>query len=61
MDRYIWYVTFWAYGYNPEGIRIGQNESRYRKAVKVWDKRIFKDFDETNEIDNRGFQVALKD
>ena len=51
---------FGAYGFNPEGIRIGQNESRYRKAVKVWDKRIFKDFDETNEIDNRGFQVALK-
>ena len=47
-------------GQNPEGIRIGQNESRHRKAVKVWDKRIFKDFDESNEIDNRGFQVALK-
>ena len=51
---------FGAYGYNPEGIRIGQNESRYRKAVKVWDKRIFKDFDDTNELNNRGFQVALK-
>ena len=51
---------FGAYGFNPEGIRIGQNESRHRKAVKVWDKRIFKDFDESNEIDNRGFQVALK-
>ena len=51
---------FGAYGYNPEGIRIGQYESRYRKAIKVWDKRIFKDFDETNELDNRGFQVALK-
>ncbi len=51
---------FGAYGYNPEGIRIGQNESRHRKAVKVWDKRIFKDFDDTKELDNRGFQVALK-
>ncbi|MAW97557.1 MAG: VWA domain-containing protein [Alphaproteobacteria bacterium] len=51
---------FGAYGYNPEGVRIGQHESRYRKAIKVWDKRIFKDFDETNELDNRGFQVALK-
>ena len=51
---------FGAYGYNPEGIRIGQNESRHRKAVKVWDKRIFKDFDDTKELNNRGFQVALK-
>ena len=51
---------FGAYGYNPEGIRIGQNESRHRKAVKVWDKRIFKDFDDTNQLNNRGFQVALK-
>ena len=30
---------FGAYGYNPEGVRIGQNESRHRRAVKVWDKR----------------------
>ncbi len=51
---------FGAYGYNPEGIRIGQSESRYRKAVKVWDKRIFKDFDDNQVLDNRGFQVALK-
>ena len=51
---------FGAYGYNPEGIRIGQHESRHRKALKVWDKRIFKNFDETKELDNRGFQVALK-
>ena len=33
---------FGAYGYNPEGVRIGQQESRHKKAVKVWDKRIFK-------------------
>ncbi len=51
---------FGAYGFNPEGIRIGQHESMHRKAVKVWDKRNFKDFDETRELDNRGFQVALK-
>lgn len=36
---------FGAYGYNPEGIRIGQNESRHRSSVKVWDKRTFKDLD----------------
>ena len=35
---------FGAYGYNPEGIRIGQEKSIYRKAVKVWDKRLFKNF-----------------
>ena len=34
MDRYIGTSPFGAYGYNPEGIRIGQNESKYRKAVK---------------------------
>ncbi len=51
---------FGAYGYNPEGIRIGQKESIHRKAVKVWDKRTFKDFDDSRKLDNRGFQVALK-
>jgi uncharacterized protein with von Willebrand factor type A (vWA) domain len=51
---------FGAYGYNPEGIRLGQDQSRHRRAVKVWDKRIFKNFDDTNQLDNRSFQVALK-
>ena len=51
---------FGAYGFNPEGIRLGQDQSRHRRAVKVWDKRIFKNFDDTNQLDNRSFQVALK-
>ena len=51
---------FGSYGYNPEGIRIGQHKSIHRKAIKVWDKRNFKDFDDTQTLDNRGFQVALK-
>ena len=51
---------FGAYGYNPEGIRIGQEERRHGKAIKVWDKRIFKDFDNTKEFNNRSFKVALK-
>ena len=38
---------FGAYGYNPEGVRIGQHESRHRRAVKVWDKREFRNFDDT--------------
>jgi len=51
---------FGAYGYNPEGIRIGQDKRRHGKAIKVWDKRVFKDFDNTKEFNNRSFKVALK-
>ena len=51
---------FGAYGFNPEGIRIGQNESRNKKAVKVWDKRNFKNLDDTIEIGTRNIKVALK-
>ncbi|MEL7117474.1 MAG: VWA domain-containing protein [Pseudomonadota bacterium] len=49
-----------AYGYNPEGVRIGQKESRHQRAVKVWDKREFKDFDDQVEIGTRNIKVALK-
>ncbi len=51
---------FGAYGYNPEGIRIGQDESRHRRAVKVWDKREFRDFDDSIELGTRNIKVALK-
>lgn len=51
---------FGAYGYNPEGVRIGQNESRHRRAVKVWDKREFKDFDDSVELGTRNIKIALK-
>ncbi|MBO0344999.1 vWA domain-containing protein [Roseibium limicola] len=51
---------FGAYGYNPEGVRIGQKESRHRRAVKVWDKREFKDLDDSNQLGSRNIQVALK-
>ena len=51
---------FGAYGYNPEGIRIGQEESRHRRAVKVWDKREFRNFDDSVEIGTRNIKVALK-
>ena len=51
---------FGAYGYNPEGIRIGQNESRHQKAVKVWDKRNFKNLDGGVELGTRNIKVALK-
>ena len=51
---------FGAYGYNPEGVRIGQDESRHRKAVKVWDRRDFKDLDDTVELGTRNMKIALR-
>lgn len=51
---------FGAYGYNPAGIRIGQKESRHRRAIKVWDKREFKDLAGTSEIGTRTIKVALR-
>ncbi|WPZ15818.1 VWA domain-containing protein [Nitratireductor rhodophyticola] len=51
---------FGAYGYNPEGVRIGQHESRHRRAVKVWDRREFRNFDDTVELGTRNIKVALK-
>ncbi len=51
---------FGAYGYNPEGVRIGQHESRHRRAVKVWDKREFRDLDDTVELGTRGMKLALR-
>lgn len=51
---------FGAYGYNPEGVRIGQKEGRHGKAVKVWDKRQFKNLDGDKEIGTRNIKVALR-
>ncbi len=51
---------FGAYGYNPEGVRIGQHESRHRRAVKVWDKREFANLDDTVEIGTRNIKLALR-
>ncbi|WP_280776204.1 VWA domain-containing protein [Rhizobium sp. SG_E_25_P2] len=51
---------FGAGGYNPEGVRIGQNESRHRKAVKVWDERHFRNLDDEVELGTRNIKVALK-
>jgi uncharacterized protein with von Willebrand factor type A (vWA) domain len=49
-----------AYGYNPEGIRIGQDQSRHRRAVKVWDRREFRNLDDTVELGTRNIKVALR-
>lgn len=51
---------FGAWGYNPEGIRIGQDESRQGRAVKVWDRREFRNFDDTLEIGTRNIKLALR-
>ncbi len=51
---------FGAYGYNPAGIRIGQKESRHRRAIKVWDKREFKDLDDSVELGTRNIKIALR-
>jgi len=51
---------FGAYGYNPEGVRIGQNRSRHQRAVKVWDKREFRNLDDSLELGTRNIKVALK-
>ncbi|RMA43188.1 vWA domain-containing protein [Rhodophyticola porphyridii] len=51
---------FGAYGYNPEGVRIGQDRSRHRRAVKVWDKREFRNLDGDVELGTRNIKVALK-
>ena len=51
---------FGAYGYNPQGVRIGQDKNRNNSAVKVWDKREFKDLDDTVELGTRNIKVALR-
>jgi uncharacterized protein with von Willebrand factor type A (vWA) domain len=52
--------SFGANGYNPEGIRIGQEASRHRRAVKVWDRREFKNLDGSVELGTRNIKVALR-
>ncbi|PZX18532.1 hypothetical protein LX81_01166 [Palleronia aestuarii] len=51
---------FGAYGYNPEGVRIGQSESRHRRATKVWDRREFRNLDDEREIGTRNIKIALR-
>ena len=51
---------FGAYGYNPEGIRIGQESGRSRSAVKVWDERTFRNLDDSVELNTRNIKIALR-
>lgn len=51
---------FGAHGYNPEGVRIGQQGSRNRSAVKVWDQRQYRNLDDSVELGTRNIKVALR-
>ena len=51
---------FGANGYNPEGVRIGQDKGRHGRAVKVWDKREYKNLDDTVELGTRNIKIALR-
>jgi uncharacterized protein len=51
---------FGAHGFNPEGVRIGQGGSRHRRAVKVWDRREFRDYDTDRELGVRNIKMALR-
>ncbi len=51
---------FGANGFNPQGIRIGQEKSRNKSAVKVWDQRAYKDYDDSQELGTRNIKVALR-
>lgn len=51
---------FGADGYNPEGIRVGQKDSRHKRAVKVWEQRGYKDLDDSITIGIRNIQMALR-
>ncbi len=51
---------FGAYGYNPEGVRIGQHGSRNRSAAKVWDRREYRNLDDSVELGTRNIKIALR-
>ena len=51
---------FGAFGYNPEGVRIGQDQSRHRRAVKVWDRREFRNLDDDLDLGPRTLKMALR-
>ena len=60
MDRHGWHLAVRCLRLQPEGVRIGQDESRHRRAVKVWDKREFRDLDDTLELGTRNMKIALR-
>jgi uncharacterized protein with von Willebrand factor type A (vWA) domain len=51
---------FGAHGYNPEGVRMGQDEGRNGRAVKVWDRREYRNLDDQVELGTRNIKLALR-
>ena len=51
---------FGANGYHPEGVRVGQDKGRHGRAIKVWDKREYKNLDDSVELGTRNIKVALR-
>jgi uncharacterized protein with von Willebrand factor type A (vWA) domain len=51
---------FGAHGHNPEGVRIGQKSEGNRSAVKIWDRREFRNLDDTVELGTRNIKLALR-
>jgi uncharacterized protein with von Willebrand factor type A (vWA) domain len=49
-----------AYGYNPAGVRIGQKQNRSGRAIKVWDRREYRDLDDSIELGTRNIKIALR-
>ena len=60
VDWNSWHLSFGAYGYNPAGYRVGQAGGRNRSAVKVWDKREFRDLSDKEELNTRNLKMALR-
>ncbi|MGH8259609.1 MAG: vWA domain-containing protein [Steroidobacteraceae bacterium] len=51
---------FGSGGYHPEGVRFGGARARHRRAVKVWERREYRNFDDTVKLDTRGMKLALR-
>lgn len=51
---------FGAYGFNPEGVRIGQDGSRHRRGAKVWDRREYRNLDDDVQLGTRNIKIALR-
>ena len=51
---------FGAYGFNPEGVRIGQDGSRHRRGAKVWERREYRNLDDDVQLGTRNIKIALR-
>ena len=54
------FSPYGSYGYNPEGIRIGQDRNINYRAIKIWDKRLYKNLDDSSQLGTRNIKIALK-